>query len=57
LEANLAFRENMEYKTLPGNFEIPIIGLGTFKIGGSSTEPDFSEDKESIKAIRDAINL
>lgn len=47
----------MEYKTLPGNFEIPVIGLGTFKIGGSSTEPDFSEDKESIQAIRDAINL
>ncbi len=57
LEANLEFRKTMEYKILTGNFKIPVIGLGTFKIGGSSTEPDFSEDKESIQAIKDAIAL
>jgi diketogulonate reductase-like aldo/keto reductase len=57
LEANLEFRKPMEYKILTGNFKIPVIGLGTFKIGGSSTEPDFSEDKESIQAIKDAIAL
>jgi diketogulonate reductase-like aldo/keto reductase len=55
-EINLIFRKNMEYKTLSGNFEIPVIGLGTWGIGGYM-EADFSKDEEAIDAIKQAISL
>jgi len=46
----------MEYKTLGKNFKIPVIGLGTWGIGGFM-ESDYSQDKKSIQSIRDAIGL
>jgi len=46
----------MEYKTLCREVKIPVIGLGTWKIGGGR-EGDNSQDKESIEAIRNAIKL
>ena len=46
----------MDYKSLTENFKIPVIGLGTWGIGGFM-EADFSKDKESIQAIRNAIEL
>ncbi|MBI4163412.1 MAG: aldo/keto reductase [Candidatus Aenigmarchaeota archaeon] len=46
----------MEYKTLAKNFKIPVIGLGTFGIGGF-VKTDFSKDEKSIKAIKNAIEL
>ncbi len=46
----------MEYKTLLDNTKIPVIGLGTWRIGGA-VEPDYSKDKEAIQAIKDAIEL
>ncbi len=46
----------MEYKTLTKSFKIPVIGLGTWGIGGFM-KTDSSKDKESIQAIKDAIEL
>jgi len=46
----------MEYKTLYGDVKIPVIGLGTWKIGGGR-EVDNSQDRESIEAIKNAIRL
>lgn len=46
----------MEYKNLTADFKIPIIGLGTWGIGGFM-EPDFSKDEESTHAIKSAIEL
>lgn len=46
----------MEYKTLYKDTQIPIIGLGTWTIGGK-LEANYSKDKESIEAIKKAIDL
>ncbi|MDD4332748.1 MAG: aldo/keto reductase [Patescibacteria group bacterium] len=46
----------MNFKTLTDNFQIPVIGLGTWGIGGF-TETDSSKDTEAIQAIKDAIEL
>lgn len=45
----------MEYKII-GKLEIPVIGLGTWLIGGGR-EPDYSKDRESVEAIKKAIEL
>lgn len=39
-----------------GDFEIPVLGIGTFGIGGEH-EADYSKDKEAVKIIREAIKL
>jgi len=46
----------MDYKTLTDNFKIPVIGLGTWGIGGFM-ETDSSNDEEAVQAIKDAIEL
>jgi diketogulonate reductase-like aldo/keto reductase len=46
----------MEYKTLNNKFKIPVLGLGTWGIGGL-VESDYSNDKESIISIRSALEL
>ncbi len=46
----------MDHKTLNGNFQIPVLGLGTWGIGGFR-EADYSKDKEATQAIKDAIEL
>lgn len=46
----------MENKKLLNGFEIPILGIGTHGMGGEY-EPDYSKDKECIKAIQEAIKL
>ncbi len=46
----------MPTKKLNSGFELPELGLGTWKIGGSR-EVDNSRDDISIQAIRDAIDL
>jgi diketogulonate reductase-like aldo/keto reductase len=45
----------MEYKTI-GEVKIPVLGLGTWLIGGAS-EADYSEDEQSVHAIKKAIEL
>lgn len=46
----------MEFKKLSNNIEIPVIGLGTWTIGGGD-EADTTYDKENISAIKTAIKL
>lgn len=46
----------MDYKNLTDNFKIPVIGLGTWGIGGFM-EADSSKDEEAVQAIKDAIEL
>ena len=46
----------MEFKTLDKDFKIPVLGLGTWGIGGF-LETDSSNDDKSIQAIKDAIDL
>ncbi len=46
----------MEFKLLDKDFKIPVLGLGTWGIGGFM-ETDSSNDEESIQSIKDAIDL
>ena len=46
----------MEYKTLFSDVKIPVLGLGTWLIGGD-LEPDYSDDANAIRAIQKAIEL
>ncbi|MBU6391829.1 MAG: aldo/keto reductase [Planctomycetes bacterium] len=46
----------MEFKKLSNNIEIPVIGLGTWTIGGGD-EADTTYDKENISAIKTAIKF
>lgn len=46
----------MEYKTLSSGFKLPVIGLGTWGIGGKR-ESDYSCDEESIEILKKAISL
>ncbi|MBU0999334.1 aldo/keto reductase [Patescibacteria group bacterium] len=46
----------MIYKALTDDFKIPVIGLGTWGIGGFM-ETDSSKDEEAVQAIKDAIEL
>lgn len=46
----------MEYKFIDKKTKIPVLGLGTWGFGGFR-ESDFSQDEESICAIKAAINV
>ena len=46
----------MEFKELVKGVKIPVIGMGTFGIGGEMS-PDTSHDKECIAALRRGIEL
>ncbi len=46
----------MEYKNLIDDTQIPVLGLGTWLIGGG-IEADHSDDNKSIKAIQAAMRL
>lgn len=46
----------MEFKKLTDTITIPVIGLGTWAIGGRD-EADTTQDKENIFAIKTAINF
>ena len=46
----------MEFKKLTDSITIPVIGLGTWTIGGGN-EADTTYDKEDISAMRTAIKL
>ena len=45
----------MEFKSI-NNFKLPVIGLGTYRFGGYK-EADYSNDEESIRTLKEAINL
>lgn len=40
-----------------GNLELPILGLGTWQMGGRFRKNPFNNDKRDINAIKGAINL
>jgi diketogulonate reductase-like aldo/keto reductase len=46
----------MKYKTIADNGKIPVIGLGTWEVGGDRS-PDYSQDDEIIEAFRAALEL
>lgn len=46
----------MQYKKINNKIEIPVIGIGTWKMGGE-LEPDFKNDENDIRAIKKAIEL
>ncbi|MEJ2307052.1 MAG: aldo/keto reductase [candidate division WOR-3 bacterium] len=46
----------MEYRNLTKDTKIPVLGLGTWEIGGGMSR-DTSRDKESITAIRCAVEF
>ena len=46
----------MEFKKITGQAEIPVVGLGTWRLGGD-VEADTTQDKEHISAIKTAIQL
>jgi diketogulonate reductase-like aldo/keto reductase len=46
----------MEYKELSASVKIPVLGIGTWKMGGGMTA-DKTYDKENIIAIKTAIEL
>lgn len=46
----------MKYTNLTENVRIPVLGLGTWGMGGRSS-PDYSNDKEDIEAIKFALDL
>lgn len=46
----------MKFKKLTGNIKIPVLGLGTWTIGGGD-EADTTHDKEDISAIKTALKL
>jgi diketogulonate reductase-like aldo/keto reductase len=46
----------MRYESLPGGGEMPLLGLGTWGMGGG-TSPSYSRDEEIVEAIRSAIDM
>jgi diketogulonate reductase-like aldo/keto reductase len=46
----------MQSKTLKNGFSLPVVGLGTWTMGGRM-EPDYTNDKQDIEAIQKALEL
>lgn len=46
----------MEFKRLASTTKIPVLGLGTWAMGGER-EVDTTDDKKNIYAIRTALSL
>jgi diketogulonate reductase-like aldo/keto reductase len=44
-------------KKLSNGFELPLVGLGTWLMGGKTTKDPNNDDSKDIKAIQNAINL
>lgn len=46
----------MRYRSLPGGGQIPVIGLGTWNVGGGSS-PDYSQDEKALRGLRAALEM
>ena len=47
---------SMQSKAIPGGGQIPVIGLGTWEVGGHSS-PDYSQDESVIRAWKQALEM
>ena len=50
-------RAAMEYKQIAKGVKVPVIGIGTWRMGGSLERKDKSHDQACIRAIKTAIDL
>lgn len=46
----------MEYKNITKEVQVPVLGIGTWKMGGKY-EPIFDNDEQEIAAIKMALEL
>ncbi|MCD4760461.1 aldo/keto reductase [bacterium] len=46
----------MEYKNITNKIKIPVIGIGTWKMGGDLT-PNYDNDEKYIKSLKQSIEL
>lgn len=46
----------MRFRSLPGGGKIPVIGLGTWKVGGGSS-PDVSQDDRALRGLHAALEM
>jgi diketogulonate reductase-like aldo/keto reductase len=46
----------MRFQSLPGGGQIPVVGLGTWKVGGGSS-PDYSQDDKALRGLRAALEM
>jgi diketogulonate reductase-like aldo/keto reductase len=46
----------MRYQSLPGGGQIPVVGLGTWKVGGGSS-PDYSKDGQALRGLHAALEM
>lgn len=46
----------MKFESMPGGGRIPVLGLGTYGMGGGMS-PNYSQDEKIVQAIRTAIEL
>ena len=49
-------RRIVKFETLYNGDPIPVVGLGTWRIGGGTTA-DYSEDRRELEGIKTAIDL
>ena len=46
----------MRFQSLPGGGQIPVLGLGTWKVGGTSS-PDYSQDDKALRGLQAALEI
>ena len=46
----------MRYQSLPGGGQVPVLGLGTWKVGGGSS-PDYSQDDRALRGLHAALEM
>ncbi len=46
----------MRFQSLPGGGQIPVLGLGTWKVGGTSS-PDYSQDDKALRGLQAALEM
>ena len=47
----------MQTKKLPNGFEIPVLGIGTYGMGGDKDSADYSKDKDILSQLVNPIRI